>query len=827
MSTSGPRFWLRWATRDLRGRWPLVLAIGLLLAGGVGLAAGLGSMRDWRVDSNDASFAALEVHDLRIEAEEGTFAPAGSLKRAAASIPDAGAIAAASERLIVPTQIDASAAAGQSVITPGQLIGVPVEPERRVDSVTVTGPAVDSIAVEDGTALSPSQDGAGEAILDARYAEENGIEAPARIQLAGGRKVEVVGLGSSPETFVVAGPGGQFASQADFGSVFLPLASAQAVAGRRGQVNDMVVVLRPGANRAAIAAQLESAIGRAVPGFGASVTTTADIDGRRILYDDADNDQQLFDVFAFLTLAGAAFGAFNLISRTIESQRREIGVGMALGVEPRRLAIRPLLLGLEIAVMGVALGVLVGLAVNAWLREVLVDQLPLPILETDLRVGKFAERAAIGFAIPLLAAAWPVRRGLRMTPIDAIRVGFRAARGGGLAPLAARLHLPGGSIGQMAPRNVLRAPRRTLLTVLASAAVVSVAVSMSGMLDSFQATVDRNVAEELRVAPDRLTVTLDRYYDAGEERVGALGESPAVAGSSSYLSVPGDLRSGSGEIEVIAETIPGRRAIWQPRASAGRLPAGPREVLIAESAAEDLDVGPGDRVILLHPRRIGPDRFVPARTEVLVTGTHPDPFRFPLYLSEAGAAELGLTGAVNTVDVLPAAGVSEDAMKLALISEPGVASIATASTLSDSLDEGLDEFAATIRVVVAITVVLVLLIAFNSTAINADERAREHATMLAYGLPLRTVVRIAVVESLIMGVLATAIGVFLGLLILGWVVNVSLEEVLPELGAVVSLAPGSIVLAAVAGAGAMALAPLLTIRRLRRMDIPSTLRVVE
>ena len=55
--TRGPRFWLRWSWRDLRGRWPLVLAIGLLLAGGIGLAAGLSSMRDWRIASNDASYA--------------------------------------------------------------------------------------------------------------------------------------------------------------------------------------------------------------------------------------------------------------------------------------------------------------------------------------------------------------------------------------------------------------------------------------------------------------------------------------------------------------------------------------------------------------------------------------------------------------------------------------------------------------------------------------------------------------------------------------------------------------------------------------------------
>jgi putative ABC transport system permease protein len=119
------------------------------------------------------------------------------------------------------------------------------------------------------------------------------------------------------------------------------------------------------------------------------------------------------------------------------------------------------------------------------------------------------------------------------------------------------------------------------------------------------------------------------------------------------------------------------------------------------------------------------------------------------------------------------------------------------------------------------------LIAFNSTAINADERAREHATMFAYGVPVRTVLRLAVAESLIMGVLATLLGIAVGLGILSWVVNSSLGEILPDLGVIVSLSGSSILLAALAGAGAMALAPLLTVRRLRRMDIPATLRVLE
>jgi putative ABC transport system permease protein len=827
MGGLGTRFWLIWSWRDLRRRWPLVLAIGLLLAGGTGLAAGLGSMRGWRVDSNDRSFAALSVHDLRLDVEEGGYAPAGALRDAALAIPAADSVDRVAEQLVAPTQIDASALTPEPVLTPGQLIGVEQGEDRTVDGVDVTGPGVDAIAIEEGRGFG-QQAGDGEvAVLDPVYAEENGITPSGKIELAGGAALELVGLGRSPETFVVTGPGGAFGATEDFGTVFVPLATAQRLTGREGQVNGLTLTLEPGADRDAIGAQLERTVRRQLPGLGVRLSVLEDLDSHRILYDDAENDQQLFNVFAFLILAGAAFGAFNLVSRTIEAQRREIGIGMALGVPPQRLAVRPMMLGLQIAVIGVALGVGVGLLVNEWLRGLLADQLPLPIVEADFQPGTFLRAAAIGLVIPLVAAAWPVRRGLRVTPIEAIRVGFRAARGGGLAPLVGRLPLPGNSLAQMPPRNVLRAPRRTLLTVLATGAVVSVAVSMSGMIDSFAATVDRNQAEELRGGRDRLSVSLDRFYRDGSGPVRAVESSPAVARSDLRISVPAELRAGDQQIDVVIETLPGGEAVWSPRAGQGRLPRGPHEILIAETAAEDLGVAVGDAIEVSHPRRVGPDRFETAVSTVRVVGLHPDPFRFPAFVEPQAAAQFGLEGRVNRIEVMPADGFDPAAAKQALFGVEGTASIEAASALGESLDKGLDEFAAVIRVVTTIAIALVLLIAFNSTAINADERAREHATMFAYGLPTRTVLRLAVLESLIMGVLATLLGVAIGIAILNWVVDVSFKEVLPELGVVVSLSPASVLLAALAGAGAMAAAPLLTVRRLRRMDVPSTLRVVE
>jgi putative ABC transport system permease protein len=85
----------------------------------------------------------------------------------------------------------------------------------------------------------------------------------------------------------------------------------------------------------------------------------------------------------------------------------------------------------------------------------------------------------------------------------------------------------------------------------------------------------------------------------------------------------------------------------------------------------------------------------------------------------------------------------------------------------------------------------------------------------------------SVVEGLLTGVVATLVGVGLGLAVVGWIVNNTTADTLPELGVEVTLSAGTAVTAALLGIVAVGLAPLLTVRRLRRMDVPSTLRVVE
>ena len=535
----------------------------------------------------------------------------------------------------------------------------------------------------------------------------------------------------------------------------------------------------------------------------------------------------MFDIFAVLILAGAALAAFNLATRIVEAQRREIGIGMALGVPPRELAIRPLLLGVQIAVAGTLLGLALGLMMGEIFRGVLEDLLPLPEMRTPFELDVFVRAAAIGLVLPILATVIPVWRGLRLTPVEAIRVGFRSARGSGVASWARHLRLPGSSVTQMPLRNALRAPRRTLLTVLGIGAVLSVLVAFMGLIDSFVATVDRSEAELAHGNPDRIVVSLDGFHGA-RTATRIVASAPGVADSEPQLTLPVRLSApGADSFQGSVTLLDLSSPIWAPTIASGATPIpGRPEIVISEKAASDLGVGVGDRITVSYPRRQG-SGYTEARARVRVSGLHPDPFRTFAYMDPSVAAIAGLSGAANQVSATPEPGAPEGQIARALFRVPAVALVQRATATTRFVRERLDDFIGVLRVIEGFALALTLLIAFNSSAIGIDERRRENATMLAFGATGTKAMMLAVFESLIAGALGTLVGLCGGFLVVSWVVNRTLPETLPDLGLVIEIAPASLLVAAAVGVAAVSLAPLLSARRIRQMDIPSTLRVME
>ena len=812
-----PRLYLRWTWRDLRARWLQVVAIAVIIALGTGVYAGLRSVNGWQRRSYDASYALLNMYDLRVRLTEGSYVDANELRAALDELPHADWITAAEPRLIVPTLVEANDRQ-TPILVPGRIIGV---------DITGGGPTINRLHLMSGEPFSAQPDPASTAIVEYNFAAYYDLPAQGTIRLSGGHELRRIGAALMPEYFLVIANEIGFMDAAQFAVVVTPLETAQALAEQPGRVNDLLLTLADGADAGQLRAEIEQMIDAHFAGTGITIMTPADDPAHHALYSDLESDDRIFRLIAYLFLAGAAFGAFNLATRIVEAQRRQIGIGMALGMPRVQIALRPLLVGVQIAVLGVIFGLLLGQVIGAAMRGLMQDLLPLPVMETPFMSRVFLQAAALGVLLPIAATVYPVWRAVRVPPIDAIKSGTLIQKSSRLATLLVNIPLPGRSFTQMPLRNLLRTPRRTLLTLLGIATAITTLITLIGMLDSFLATIDTAEAEFYQNHPERMIVTLNSFYGVTSPRVTAVIERPEVGRAQSGLVLEGELRHSGKTIDVALELIDPESDFWRPTVVKGTYPTGQAGILINQKAADLLGVDVGDSLTLWHPKREGLFSIHMVESEIPVSGIHANPLGYLAYMDQSQAALMGLAGVTNVLYVEPAPGATQDEVQYALFHLPGIASVQPVSHFTEVFSDAMELLTGFMAIVAVAVTAMAFLIAFNSTSINVDERAREIATLFAFGLPIRTVLRMTVIENLVVGTLGTLVGIGLGWGLLEWMMRVELGEFMPEVSFTVTLAPLTLLIAVALGALVVALTPLLSLRKLARMNLSATLRVVE
>ena len=816
------RFWLRWSWRDLRARWLQVAAIGLIIALGTGVFAGLGGQKSWRINSYDLSYERLNFYDLHVELAEGSYIDAQEVVTALEGLDGVDAVEA---RLITDTLVDASTE-DETILVKGRITGV---------DVSDGGPKVNSLYVGDGDGrmLSATDSGQNIALVEYKFAKHYDLEPGHPIRISGDVSLDFVGAMMTPEYFLVVPETGSFFAEGSFAAIIVPLETAQLLVGREGLVNDIVLTIEDGADAAAVQAEVENRLGEVFPDVGMTASSRDNDFVYTTLYSDAESDQQTWNIIAVLFLIGAAMGAFNLAGRIVESQRRQIGISMALGVPRFWIAFRPMLVGVQIAVLGTLFGLIIGYALSKGYEDLLRSFTPMPYWDIKFYLPGYIQATAVGILMPFIATMIPVWRAIRVAPVDAIQSGYLVAKGGGLGKLANNLSLPGRSFVHMPVKNLLRSPWRTLLTVLGVAIAVMLMTTMVGAADTFIGTIDQADEAYTHVAGDRLLVNMDFFYSIESDTVSDLlrltndNGSPLFAETEAALIAGGTVSTEADSFEIGLELHDMANAIWTPALIEGQLDNGGMGIIISEKAARDLNVSVGDTITLEHPRREGMLAFQLVETEVPVIGIHDNPLR-PLSYMDMRAAELmGFGDVTNFLVVTPAEGVTADDIKMALLTHPGVASVEAITDFSEGFEDVLSLVTTFLRVTQVIAIGLAFLIAFNSTSISVDERVREIATMFAFGLRIRTVTRMQMLENILIGLMGTIIGVALGWIVLSEVLFGQVEEEMADIHFLITISPATIGLSAVIGVLVVGLTPLLSIRKMRKMDIPSMLRVME
>jgi putative ABC transport system permease protein len=123
---------------------------------------------------------------------------------------------------------------------------------------------------------------------------------------------------------------------------------------------------------------------------------------------------QLLGVFAGLAALLAAIGIYGVMSYFVSERTREIGIRVALGAGRGDVLKLVAVLGLKLAVLGVAAGLALALGLTRFIATFLYGVKP-----TDLLTYSIVALGLIGVA--MLASYVPARRALRVDPITALR----------------------------------------------------------------------------------------------------------------------------------------------------------------------------------------------------------------------------------------------------------------------------------------------------------------------------------------------------------------------------------------------------------------------
>ncbi len=122
----------------------------------------------------------------------------------------------------------------------------------------------------------------------------------------------------------------------------------------------------------------------------------------------------LMAAFAATALILAAVGLYGLLAYAVQQRRREIGIRMALGARKRHVRRLVAGQGLALTAVGVACGLVGAVILSRWLAS-LVFETPV----TD--VVTFASMAGLMLIVAIVAALVPLRRAVRVQPLEVLR----------------------------------------------------------------------------------------------------------------------------------------------------------------------------------------------------------------------------------------------------------------------------------------------------------------------------------------------------------------------------------------------------------------------
>jgi putative ABC transport system permease protein len=631
-------------------------------------------------------------------------------------------------------------------------------------------------------------------VMDAGTAQKYGFTV--------GQRVRILSAGP-PQAYTITGIA-QFGSANNLAGATLAaftLPTAQSVVQETGKLDDINVVAAPVASKAAV----QQAIAKALPP-GVEVVT-----GQTVVNESTDSVNQLLSffstallVFAFISLFVGGFTIFNTFSIIVGQRTRELAVLRIVGAS-RRQVFRSVLgeaaiTGLVSSVIGIGLGVLAALGLQALLRGFGIT-LPPGSLVFEARTVLVG--LAVGVGVTVIAAIGPARNAVRIPPVAALddrqsgpTVTMRRRFIGGailavlgvillalglakpaiqlvglgavaiflgtaiLAPAIARplasvigrpLARLLGEPGKLGRENSMRSPRRTAQTASALmvglALVAAMAVFGASLSRSATSSADQAISADLIVTATGTGELSNTAASIASAVPGVTATTTVYGGQFEFEGTQSKLTAVS--TDHLADTVILRMTSGSPAALAQG------ELLIDSTTAQDKHLVVGDtvpaRFALTGPANLRIGGIYQANALIgsyLVSSA----FFVAHYSTRPPAGLLLRTGGSASVD---------NAVTSALAPYPNV-QVQTKAQFEQAQVSGVNQLLGLVYALLALAVIIALIGIVNTLMLSVFERTREIGLLRAVGMRRRQVRVMIGSEAVILAVFGAIIGIIIG-----------------------------------------------------------------
>jgi putative ABC transport system permease protein len=611
-------------------------------------------------------------------------------------------------------------------------------------------PRINDLFLRRGRWIEPGH--ADEVLASEGFVEAHGFEPgdhlPAVIN-GRRRRLIIVGVSLSPEYIYSIRPGELVPDDTRFGVLWMDHQALAAAFDMEGGFNDVVLTMSPGIPPDAAIARLDTIL-EPYGGLGAIPRAL------QLSHWTVESELSQLQNFGFLLplvfLMVAAFILNIALTRALAQQRPQIAALKALGYGNAALGWHYMKWALSIG----AAGVLVGLAVGAWLGsavgELYNQFFRFPVLLFSVPVSVIGGATALTLGAAAAGAFSAVRRAVRVPPADAMRPEAPARYRRSVIEtslVAQRL----GTAGRMVLRNLARRPARAAISVFGIG--FAVAVLMIGFV--FVDAVDRLITTQFSVA-ERQDVSVSFVEPRGADAAHALARLPGVVAVEPQRAVAARVRAGHRQRYLaITGVDQGARLRRIVDADGREVRLTPSGVVLSKTLADVLSVAAGDTISLevLEGSR-------PLRT-VRVTGLVNDVMGLSVYIEMAALHRMMREGDVYSSAVMLVDSAREQQLSRALKAAPVIAGAGFKRVVLASFRETM---AANMDLTLFINLLFASVIAFgvvyNSARVSLSERSHELASLRVLGFTRTEISLILMGELAVLTLLALPVGALFG-----------------------------------------------------------------